>query len=272
MGRRPRWWPPSIKSTECGGACCSLPEDHHAQGRRAQPEAGLRDGAVQAQTEMCRDDFMIHIIATSDPKRADAAAVRAGKAFGAKAGQYDYIGKTHISLVGMQKKGGIPTFPTFDRFVRTSKPPPDQSFTVSGKYYTSFVDEVKPLGLVVCTHDALELDRIVDIVERHAIDERNRNPGFLHQGCGGKGAAIMKRPKSQVMLCIYGARFKPQAFREKHKALHDRKSQNLQGAVQRRARQLTEATTANSSVADAFRGFLAWRALPRPWGLTPSRP
>ena len=126
--------------------------------------------------------FLAHGIACA----TYADAVRAGKAFGAKAGQYNYIGKTSFSLAGMQKNGGIPPWPTFDRIVRTSKPPPDHSVW-TGKYYTSFVDEVKPLGLVVCTHDALELDRIVDIMERHAIDERNRNPGFLHQGWGGEG-------------------------------------------------------------------------------------
>ena len=63
----------------------------------------------------------------------------------------------------------------------------------------------------------------------------------------------MKRPKSQVMLCIYGARFKPQAYREKHTALYDRSKQKSKANVQSRARQLTEATAANSSVADAFR-------------------
>ena len=73
--------------------------------------------------------------------------------------------------------------------MRTSKPPPDQSFTVSGKYYTSFVDEVKPLGLVVCTHDALELDRIVDIMERHAIDERTTATlDSCTRGAGGRAA------------------------------------------------------------------------------------
>ena len=37
----------------------------------------------RALAEMGRDDFMIHTIATSDPKRADADAVKAGKAIGA---------------------------------------------------------------------------------------------------------------------------------------------------------------------------------------------
>ena len=41
---------------------------------------------------MRQDDFKLYTIRTSDPKRAEADAVKAGKAFGAKAGEFDYVG------------------------------------------------------------------------------------------------------------------------------------------------------------------------------------
>ena len=108
-----------FKSTEWGRMLLSqkiITRKDAAPNRKPDCEAAL--------TEMNRDDFMIHTIATSDPKRADADAVRAGKAFGAKAGQYDYIGKTHIFLAGLQENGSIPPC-NLGRFVRVNTPPPD---------------------------------------------------------------------------------------------------------------------------------------------------
>ena len=63
----------------------------------------------------------------------------------------------------------------------------------------------------------------------------------------------MKRPKSQILLVVYGARYKPEAFRKKNKAMGS--SKDHKEGVQRRSVQLAEAAKANSSVADAFRGF-----------------
>ena len=37
----------------------------------------------------------------------------------------------------------------------------------------------------------------------------------LRQHPGGKGTAIHMRPKSDILLVIYGARYKPEAYREK---------------------------------------------------------
>ena len=58
-----------------------------------------------ALQRMRGDDFKLHTIRTSDLKRAEADAVTAGKAFGARAGEYDYLGKHAFSIHGFKMNG-----------------------------------------------------------------------------------------------------------------------------------------------------------------------
>ena len=81
-----------------------------------------------------------------------------------------------------------------------------------------------PLGVVVCTHEASNPADVLDVLERHAIVERNKRPGYLRQQLGGKGGALSERPKSDVMLLVYGARYKPDAYRAKIKRIDLKRS------------------------------------------------
>ena len=148
-------------------------------------------------------------------KRAEADAVTAGKAFGARAGECDYLRKHAFSINGFKMNGKIPPEPTFDRILRREGDPVDTHGSKQSYYYVDEVDEVIPLGMVVCTHEASNPADVLDVLERHAIDERNKRPGNLRQHPRGKGAASSKQPKSDVMLLIYGARYKPDAYRAK---------------------------------------------------------
>ena len=44
----------------------------------------------------------------------------------------------------------------------------------------------------------------------------------MHQHPGGKGGALSKRPKSDVMLLIYGARYKPDAYRANIRRINEK--------------------------------------------------
>ena len=170
-----------------------------------------------------RDDFKLHTIRTSDLKRAEAGAVTAGKAFGARAGEYDYLGKHAFTINGFKMDGKIPPEPTFGRFIRREGDKVDETGS-KPYYYVSEVEEAIPLGMVVCTHEASNPADVLDVLERHAIVERNKRPGYLRQQLGGKGGALSERPKSDVMLLINGARYKPDAYRAKIKRIDDGRS------------------------------------------------
>ena len=148
----------------------------------------------------------------------------AGKAFGVRGGEYDYPGKHAFSINGFKMNGKIPPEPTFDRILRREGDPVDTHGSKQSYYYVDEVDEVIPLGMVVCTHEASNPADVLDVLERHAIVERNKRPGNLRQHPGGKGGALSKRPKSDVMLLIYGARYKPDAYRAKIKRIDDGRS------------------------------------------------
>ena len=110
-----------------------------------------------------------------------------------------------------------------------------------------------PLGVVVCTHEASNPADVLDVLERHAIVERNKRPGYLRQTLGGKGAALSKRPKSDVMLLIYGARYKPDAYRAKIKRIDDGRSATSSSRSIRFAD--VAKPKGGSSAADAFKGM-----------------
>eukprot|EP00966_Prymnesium_polylepis_P328794 7384553-Prymnesium_polylepis.1 len=95
--------------------------------------------------------------------------------------------------------------PTFDRIIRRQGQPPADRKKSESDYYMTEVTEVVPLGVALCTHDDSCPAEVLDVMERHAIETRNRQPGALRQGPGEKGQAIAKRPKSAVLLMIYGA-------------------------------------------------------------------
>ena len=120
-------------------------------------------------------------------------------------------------------------------------------------YYVDEVDEVIPLGMVVCTHEASNPADVLDVLERHAIVERNKRPGNLRQHPGGKGGALSKRPKSDVMLLIYGARYKPDAYRAKIKRIDDGRSATSSSRSIRFAD--VAKPKGGSSAADAFKGM-----------------
>lgn len=120
-------------------------------------------------------------------------------------------------------------------------------------YYVSEVDEVVPLGMAVCTHEAICVADVLDTMERQAIEARNSRPGRLRQHQGGKGTAISKRPKSAVMLLIYGARYKPDAYRAKIGRLAAKKSATIGPRAYRGVDQ--PKPEGGSSAADAARGM-----------------
>ena len=88
------------------------------------------------------------------------------------AGEFDYIGKHAFSINGFKMKGLIPPSPTFDRIVRFEGNPPEHH-PREQDYFVTEVDEVEPLGVVVCTHEASNPTEVLDVLERHAIEERN---------------------------------------------------------------------------------------------------
>ena len=127
------------------------------------------------------DDFKLHTIRTSDLKRAEADAVTAGKAFGALGSEFDYVGKHAFTINGFKMKGKIAPEPTFDRILRREGDPPENR--KSSDYFVREVDKVIPLGIAVCTHEASNPTDVLDVLERHAIDERNKHPGYLRHAC-----------------------------------------------------------------------------------------
>jgi hypothetical protein len=201
---------------------------------------------------MRADNFKLHTIRTSDPKRAEADAVKAGKEFGALASEFDYIGKHAFTINGFKMKGKIPPEPTFDRIVRQQGTPPEHR-PREQDYFVCEVDEVVPLGVAVCTHEASSPADVLDTLERHAIDERNKRPGYLRQHPGGKGTAINKRPKSDVMLLIYGARYKPDAYRAKIRRIDEKRASTSSGRVHRVVD--PPKPKGGSSAADAVKGM-----------------
>ena len=190
---------------------------------RSDAGPNRKSDCMRALGRMRQENFKLYTIRTSDPKRAEADAVKAGKAFGAQAGEFDYIGKHAFVMSGMKKNGKIPAEPTFARIFRQEGNPPDNR-PREQDYFVSEVDEVVPLGIAVCVHEASSPTDVLDTLERHAIEERNKQPRSLRQHPGGKGTAINKRPKSDLMLLIYGARYKPDAYRAKIRRINEKKA------------------------------------------------
>ena len=212
-----------------------------------------KSDCTRAMARMREDDFKLHIIRTSDYKTAEKDAVTAGTAFGNRAEEFDYIGKHAFTIDKFKMKGSIPPEPTYDRIIRRVGKPPEDGTRKEWNYFTTEVTEVVPLGMVVCEHEDSEPAQVLDVLERHAIEARNLKPNYLRQHPGGKGSAIHKRPKSSVMLLIYGARYMPDAYRAKIQRING-KRKSTSGALANPGRQGSK-PKGGSSAADAFRGM-----------------
>jgi len=225
-----------------------------SQGVKTRSDAApnRKSDCIRALGRMRQENFKLHTIRTSDPKRAMADAVMAGRAFGALAGEFDYVGKHAFTINGFKKNGKVPPDPTFCRIFRVEGDPPEHR-PREQDYYVSEVEEVVPLGMAVCTHEAISLADVLDTMERQAIEACNSRPGRLRQGQGGKGTAISKRPKSAVMLLVYGARYKPDAYRAKIGRLAAKKSATAGPRAHRSVDQ--PKPEGGSSADDAVRGM-----------------
>lgn len=223
-----------------------LSQTIRSRGGQAAPN---RMPDVRLTMELLKEDGMeLHEIRTSDDKRAVKDAVLAAESFGDRGGEFDYIGKHAIDCSEMVLNGSITPAPAFTRFIRDSRPNPTDADTTAAAvaaagtdraaaekaiaagqrkestHYVGEVERVVPLGAAVTTHDASDPAGILDVLERHSIKSRNSRAGFLQQGVGGKGSAITKRPKSLILLIVYGARYKPEVYRAKIDRINKSKS------------------------------------------------
>lgn len=167
-------------------------------------------------------------------RQQQSDATTAGKAIGLLAQEFDVVGQHAFSIKDFKQGGKIPPAPTFSRMIRDGREPPSIGEEMAGTYYLKHVTEVVPLGMVVCEHDSAETKVMLDTVERHAIRSRNaRFPQQIPQGEGGKGSALVVRPKKMLMLMVYGARYKPAVYPQLMKARADRRSA-MSGSMSRR--------------------------------------
>ena len=167
-----------------------------------------------ALKRMRSDDFKLYEIRSSSLDQQTSDAVTAGKAIGERAGEYDFIGQQSLTTASFKSGGKIPPQPTFERFIRVEGDVPAEPKTCI--YYVGLVKEVVPLGAAVCTHDDSTPKQVINTMERHAITARNnRFRHLLAQGEGATGSSMIARPKSALVLLIYGARYTPEAYRSK---------------------------------------------------------
>ena len=167
-----------------------------------------------ALKRMRSDGFKLYEIRSSSLDQQTSDAVTAGQAIGALADEYDFIGQHSFTTASFRSGGKTPPQPTFERIIRVEGDVPANAKT--NTYYVKQVKEVVPLGAAVCTHADSTPKEAINTIERHAITARNnRFPHLRAQGEGGDGGAITARPKSAVVLLIYGARYKPEAYHSK---------------------------------------------------------
>ena len=92
-------------------------------------------------------------------------------------------------------------------------------------YFVSDTSAIVPLDAAVCTHSESDPKATLNVMERQTIFHRNRRLFKLpQQGDGGDGTAMSARPKSSIILLVYGARFSEASYRDKHRvSLNKRK-------------------------------------------------
>ena len=181
---------------------------------RSDAGPNRKSDCENAIKRMRSDDFKLYEIRSSSLDQQKSDAITAGKAIGALAQEFDCIGQHSFTTAPFVMDGKIPPQPTFERIIRIEGDAPADAKPTA--YYVELVNEVVPLGAAVCTHDDSSPKEVINTIERHAIATRNdRFPHLPRQGEGGDGQSLNKRPKSAVILLIYGARYKPAAYRSK---------------------------------------------------------